>query len=432
MKLPGLKTGVSIRPEPPPPLKLWRDPAPSKTDGGKIPPRLIPRLKSGALGGGISKFLKEKKDEGLLRKLRPASLRRGGRIRFGEKEYIDLSSNDYLGLSNHPKLIEAAREALETYGAGTSASRLLSGDLDICHRLEEAVAKFKGKEAALVFNSGYQANVGILSALFGEEDVIFSDKLNHASIVDGLILSGARFFRFSHNDMGRLESLLVKERAKFKNALLITETIFSMDGDRPDLKSLAALKEKFNCKLMVDEAHATGIFGKNGSGIVEEEGLTDKVDLIMGTFGKALGSFGAYLAASGEMIEYMVNRCRSFIYSTALPPATIAANLAAVELVKSEPHRRQKLLSSADNFRNALGKKGFNIKGSSQIIPVIIGESRAAVKIAEALQEKGYWALPIRPPTVPQGQARLRFSLSYDHDAATLERLADDISEVSI
>lgn len=375
-------------------------------------------------------FLKEKKDEGLLRKLRPASSRRGGKIRFGKKEYIDLSSNDYLGLSSHPKLIEAAREALETYGAGSPASRLLSGDLDICHRLEEAVAKFKGKEAALVFNSGYQANVGILSALFGAGDAIFSDKLNHASIIDGLVLSGARFFRFSHNDIGRLESLLVKERAKFKNALLITETIFSMDGDRPDLKGLTALKEKFDCKLMVDEAHATGIFGKNGSGVVEEEGLTEKVDLIMGTFGKALGSFGAYLAAPAETIEYMVNKCRSFIYSTALPPAVIAANLAAIELVKSEPHRRRKLLSSADNLRNAFGKKGFNVKGSSQIIPVIIGESRAAVKMAEALREKGYWALPIRPPTVPQGEARLRFSLSFDHDATMLKKLVDDIAAV--
>ena len=216
----------------------------------------------------IEKFLKEASEEGLLRKLRPAASRRNGRIRFGDKKYIDLSSNDYLGLSSHPKMIEAAKKGAEMYGTGSSASRLLSGDLEICHELEDRIAKFKGKEKALIFNSGYQANVGILSALYGEGDVIFSDKLNHASIVDGLMLSRARFFRFSHNDATHLEMLLAKERPKFKNALIITETIFSMDGDSPDLKSLVALKEKFNCALMVDEAHATGIFGESGSGVV--------------------------------------------------------------------------------------------------------------------------------------------------------------------
>ncbi|MDO8525836.1 MAG: 8-amino-7-oxononanoate synthase [Candidatus Omnitrophota bacterium] len=379
----------------------------------------------------IEDFLNQRKEEGLLRKLRPAHIRRAGRIHFGDKEYIDLSSNDYLGLSNHPKMIETAREAAGIYGVGSSASRLLSGDLEICHELEERIAEFKGKEAALIFNSGYQANVGILSALYGEGDCIFSDKLNHASIVDGLALSGAKFFRFSHNDTTHLEALLEKERAKFKNALIITETIFSMDGDRPGLKGLVGLKKKFDCKLMVDEAHATGIFGKNGSGVVEEESLTDEVDLIMGTFGKALGSFGAYLASSGQIIEYMINRCRSFIYSTALSPITIACNLAAIDLIEKEPRRREELLKRAHYFRNALEGKGFNVRGSSQIVPVIMGENQAAVRMAEALQAKGYWALPIRPPTVPEGEARLRFSLTYDHDIATLEKLANDIAAMS-
>ncbi|MFA5143216.1 MAG: 8-amino-7-oxononanoate synthase [Candidatus Omnitrophota bacterium] len=380
----------------------------------------------------IEFFLKERNREGLLRRLRPATARKGGKICFGKKEYIDLSSNDYLGLSSHPKLIEAVLASAAAYGVGASASRLLSGDLEIYHRLEERIAKFKGKEAALVFNTGYQANVGVLSALYGEGDCIFSDKLNHASIVDGLALSGARFFRFSHNDMEHLELLLLKERPKFKNALIITETIFSMDGDRPDLKGLVALKERFGCALMVDEAHATGIFGKNGSGMVEEEGLADKVDLIMGTFGKALGSFGAYIASSGAMIEYMVNKCRSFIYSTALPPVVIACNIAAIELIKEEPFRRVELLNKAGHFRGLLKEKGLEIKGTSQIVPVIVGENRAAVKMAEALQAKGYWALPIRPPTVPKGEARLRFSLVFDHDDAILERLADDIANIRI
>ncbi len=380
----------------------------------------------------IEDFLNQRKEKGLLRELHPARIRRAGRICFKDKEYIDLSSNDYLGLSNHPKMIEAAREAAEMYGVGSSASRLLSGDLDICHSLEKKVAQFKGKKAALIFNSGYQANVGILSALYDKGDCIFSDKLNHASIVDGLMLSGAKFFRFSHNDTGRLETLLEKERKKSKNALIITETIFSMDGDRPDLRELVELKERFDCKLMVDEAHATGIFGKNGSGLVEEEGLTEKVDLIMGTFSKALGSFGAYLASSGQIIEYMVNKCRSFIYSTALSPITIACNLEAVDLIEKEPHRREELLKRADYFRNALKDKGFNVNGSSQIVPVIIGSNRAVVKMAEALKEKGYWALPIRPPTVPEGEARLRFSLTFDHEITVLEKLVNDVGEIRI
>jgi len=378
----------------------------------------------------IAQLLRERSEEGSLRRLKAASSRHGGKIYFGNKEYVDFSSNDYLGLSGHPKMIAAAKEAAEIYGVGSSASRLLSGDLEICHKLEERTAEFKGKPAALVFNSGYQANVGIISALYGEGDCIFSDKLNHASIIDGLVLSGAKFFRFQHNDADHLEALLSKERSKFKSALIITETMFSMDGDRPDLATLVRLKEKFDCALMVDEAHATGIFGRSGSGVVEEEGLTDKVDLIMGTFGKALGSFGAYLAASREIIEYMVNKCRSFIYSTALPPAIIACNLAALEIVKDEPNRRRELLRCAEYFRRALKEKGLEVRGASQIIPVIIGENRATASIAEALQEKGYWVLPIRPPTVPKGEARLRFSLSFDHKQDIVNKLIEDIAAV--
>jgi 7-keto-8-aminopelargonate synthetase-like enzyme len=246
------------------------------------------------------------------------------------------------------------------------------------------------------------------------------------------MLSGAKFFRYSHNDMVHLEALLKKERSKFKRALIITETIFSMDGDRPELKNLTELKKRFNCDLMVDEAHATGIFGKNGSGVIEQEDLTSEVDIIMGTFGKALGSFGAYIAASKPLVEYMVNICRSFIYSTSLPPAVMACNLAAIDVVKEEPWRREKLLKSAGYFREMLKEKGFNVIGSSQIVPIIVGENHATVQMAEALQAKGYWVLPIRPPTVPQGQARLRFSLTCDHDIAALERLTNDIAKIKI
>ena len=228
----------------------------------------------------IDEFLTTRAEKGLLRNLRPISFRRNGRICLNKKEYIDFSSNDYLGLSEHPKLIAETKLALDKFGTASSASRLMSGDLEIHHQLEEKVAQFKHKEAGLVFNSGYQANLGIISSLYGRGDCIFSDRFNHASILDGIFLSGAKLFRFQHNDADNLESLLKKHRHRFNKGLIITETIFSMDGDMPVLKDLVYLKEKYNCEIFVDEAHATGIFGKNGAGIVEQEEshLTNRLD----------------------------------------------------------------------------------------------------------------------------------------------------------
>jgi 8-amino-7-oxononanoate synthase len=379
----------------------------------------------------VGQFLQDKKEKGLLRVLRPARFRKEGKIYFKDKALIDFSSNDYLGLSTHPELREAAIKTIETLGLGSSASRLLSGDLDIHHELEKKIASFKEKETALAFNSGYQANLGIISALFGKGDAIFSDKLNHASIIDGMKLSGAKFFRFRHNDIEHLESLLRKERNNYKKTLIITETIFSMEGDKPPLKEITSLKDKYSCMLMVDEAHATGVFGEKGRGVVEEMDLAGRIELIMGTFGKALGSFGAYIACSSKLKDYLVNSARSFIYSTSLPPALIGANLASLDLVDKEPFRRQALLENSKYFRRELKKEGFKIRGTSQIVPVIFGDSESAVKISRDLQEKGYWALPIRPPTVPEGEARIRFSLTYHHTKDILEKLVDDISKIS-
>jgi len=377
--------------------------------------------------GRIEGFLKEGKENGLIRGLRPADSRHEGKIFFNGREYLDFSSNDYLGLSDHPKLKNASKEAIEKFGTSASASRLLSGDLSIHHELEEATAVFKGKERSLVYNSGYQANLGIISALCREGDAIFSDKLSHASIIDGILLSGARSFRFKHNDAAHLESLLEKERNRFKEALIITETVFSMDGDRCPLREIVDLKEKYGCRLLVDEAHATGVFGKNGSGVVEEEGLSERVDMIMGTFSKALGSFGAYIATSGRIKDFLVNKSRSFIYSTALPPSVIAVNLAGLQLIKEEPWRRKDLLENSGYFRRGLLKRGFTVKGSSQIIPTITGDSKKAVEVSRDLQNMGYWVLPIRPPTVPKGGSRLRFSLTCRHKKEALERLIYDI-----
>jgi len=378
----------------------------------------------------IDNLLTQRKANGLLRVLRPADLRKDGKIYYDGAELFDFSSNDYLALSGHPKLKEASKSAVDSLGVSASASRLLSGDLKIHHQLEDRVAEFKGKESALVFNSGYQANIGIISALYDKSDAIFCDRLSHASIIDAVRQSGAKLVRFSHNDLDHLESLLKKESQKFKNRLVVTETVFSMDGDKPSLKELVDIKDRYNCFLMVDEAHATGIFGPNGAGVVEEQGLSDQIELIMGTFSKALGSFGGYLACSEKVKQYLINSCRSFIYSTALPPAVIAADIEAVNIVRDEPLRRKTLLANADYFRTRLREEGFDVKGSSQIVPLVVADTDRVSHLSLQLQQSGYWVLPIRPPTVPQGQARLRFSLTYHHTRQVLEELANRIVEV--
>jgi len=379
--------------------------------------------------GRVEEFLKKRQEDNLLRVLKPATSRGQGLRLSKGREFIDLSSNDYLGFTTHPKLKGASKEVVDRLGVGSSGSRLLSGDLDIFHELEEEIAQFKGKEKALIFNSGYQANVGIISAFCSRGDAIFSDKLNHASIIDGIVLSRAKFFRFAHFDLNHLEHLLKEQRHKFKEALIITESVFSMDGDKPALGELASLKEKYNCKLMVDEAHATGIFGKSGAGVAEEEGVVGKIDIIMGTFSKALGSFGGYVACSKSLVDYLINTARSFIYSTALPPSVIATNLASLELVKEEPERRKDLINNASYFHKCLKNLGFKIKGSSQIVPLIVSDNQKVIKISEELKRKGYWVLPIRPPTVPRGESRLRFSLTINHSKEILEKLIKDLCQ---
>lgn len=377
----------------------------------------------------IRKFLNERKNDSSLRTLNKVSRLGEGRILVDGREYINFSSNDYLGLAYSPRLVAAAAEVLSNV-VGSSASRLMTGSLELHHRLEERTAQFKNKPAALVFNSGYQANVGIISALCGKEDCVFSDRLNHASIVDGIKLSGARFFRFRHNDTEHLEELLKRHRKDFKGALIVTETVFSMDGDIAPLDEIATLKVKYDSMLMVDEAHATGVFGKEGSGISEEQGVSQNIDIIMGTFSKALGGFGAYAAASKEICDYLINACRSFIYSTSLPEAIIAANIAALEVVKEEPFRREKLLLNAARLRRTLKGRGFSVGGESQIIPVVIGDNKTTVIMSEELKQKGYWVTPVRPPTVPLGEARLRISLTYDHSEEVLDKFADDLSKI--
>jgi len=371
----------------------------------------------------IDSFLNERRDAGLYRSLRVVEARCGGRVTIEGREYWDFSSNDYLGLSQHPALIAAGKAALDKYGAGSCASRLLGGSIAVHHELENAIARLKGKDAALVFNSGYQANVAIISALYGEDDLIICDKFIHASILDGVALSGAKLLRFKHNDVHHLKDILIKERGSFKNCLIITESVFSMDGDYAPLQNIVEVKEKYHCDIMVDEAHATGVFGKNGAGLVNELGLSNKVELLMGTLGKALGAAGAYLAADKNIIEYLINTSRGFIFSTAPAPAASAAALAALKLLQDEPWRREKLLDNAAYFRSQLTAKGFTVYGDTQIVPVILNDNFKALEKAKQLQQQGFWVMAVRPPTVPANTARLRFSLTAQIERNILDEL---------
>lgn len=378
----------------------------------------------------LDRYLGERQSNGLMRQLRPAENRGGGRVCVGGREYYDFSSNDYLGLSDHPKLKEASINATQQYGTGSSASRLLSGDIEIFHELEERTAKLKGKERALLFSSGYQANVGVVAAFCGKGDAVFCDRLSHASILDGAAMSGAKLIRFRHNDAEHLEDLLKKRGGDFARRLIVTESIFSMDGDKGAIGEIADVGRRYGCMVMADEAHATGVFGPGGSGVVAEAGASEKVDIVMGTFSKALGSFGGYVAGDSKIIDYLINACRSFIYTTALPGAVAGANIAALKLLDAEPERRKILLGNAEYFRGCLIAKGLEVLGESQIVPVVVGDADRAVRMSERLREDGFWVLPIRPPTVPEGSSRLRFSVTYGHSREVLMALCEKTAEV--
>ncbi len=375
----------------------------------------------------MNKFLLEREKAGILRSLAPLTRLGRGWVRLldSEDRLLDFSSNDYLALSEHPEVIAASIKYLEMFGAGAGSARLMSGDLEINHLLEEKIAELKSKEAALTFGSGYLANIGIIPALVGRGDLIITDRLSHASIYDGCLLSGARTIRFRHNDLTHLEQILQEKRNEFNSCVVVVESIYSMDGDRCPLVELVLLKKRFNFLLMVDEAHATGLYGENGAGIIEEDNVSQEVDIAMGTFGKALGSYGAYAAASREFVDFLVNKARTFIYSTALPPAVVGATLASLYLVESEPQFRIDLHAKVAFFKKQLRKNGFKgDTGPSQIIPVMVGDSAKALAIAEELQKNHIYVKAVRPPTVPEGSARLRFSITRYHQEEDLKRCA--------
>jgi 8-amino-7-oxononanoate synthase len=350
----------------------------------------------------------------------------GGKVRVDGQVLLNLSSNDYLGLAQDPRLSAAAQTAAARWGTGAGASRLVVGNLALHEAVEAQLAAFKGTAAAVIFPTGYMANVGTITALTGPGDVIFSDRLNHASIYDGIKLSGASLQRFRHRDLDHLEKLL-QEQGGARRRLIITDSVFSVDGDLAPLAEIAALKARYGAWLMIDEAHATGVFGARGTGLAEALGVAQAVDIHLGTFSKALGSQGGYVAGDRRLVDYLHNRARSFIYSTALAPPVLGAIGEALEIVAQEPERRDYLLGKAAGWRRGFRAAGLDILGSeTQIIPVLVGENDRTLEFAGQLKAQGLMAVALRPPTVPAGKARVRFSLTAAHapeDLAEAQRI---------
>lgn len=348
----------------------------------------------------------------------------GGRYQTDRRVWLNFSSNDYLDLARDPRVIAASQAALARYGVGSTSSRVVTGTLPLHDQLEEALARHKGYPAALVFGSGYLANSGMLPALVGRKDIVFADRLIHASLIDGIRRSGATLRRFAHNDDAALEQLLQKPTSGRR--LVVTESVFSMDGDLAPLPELAALAAAHDALFMVDEAHATGVFGPCGAGRVQAEGIAAQTPLCMGTLSKALGGYGGYVACSDLFRQHFVQSARSFIYSTAPPPAILGAALGALDVLSEEPERGAQLLARAADFRAVLRDAGFDLlQSESQIIPILVGDNERALLFSETLRAEGIVAVAIRPPTVPPGKARIRLSLTWAHRPEDLAYAAD-------
>lgn len=369
------------------------------------------------------------REQGLYRALRPMPAV-GGVFHHEGERWLNFSSNDYLDLAREERVREAAHGALDRWGTGATASRLMTGHLELHEALEERLAAFLSTEAALVFGSGFLANLGVLTALTGPGDLILADKLNHASLVDGMRLSGARWMRYRHNDPAHLEQLLIENPVKGR-CLIVTDSVFSMDGDVAPLEEIARLARKHGALLMVDEAHAIGTQGEGGRGCCH--GLDPALwpDFLVGTFSKSLASYGGFVACASPWRELLVNRARSFIYSTGLPPASVAAALEALAILEERPAMAEDLRSRARNFADRLGRVGLSILGGdSQILALMVGDNERAVALSERLRASRLLATAIRPPTVPRGTARLRLSVTLAHSASDLDAAADLISSI--
>lgn len=383
-------------------------------------------------GDGFLAHELERLDEaGLRRHLRVVEEAQDARLLVGGKSVISLCSNNYLGLANHPALAEAAARAARDLGVGAGASRLVSGSMRIHAELEEQLASFKGVEAALLFNSGYHANLGVIAAAVGAEDAVFSDELNHASLIDGCRLSRARVCIYRHADVSSLEELL--RGTKARRRLIVTDSIFSMEGDAAPLREICDLAERYGCMVMVDEAHATGVVGPNGGGLAEELGVQQRVTIQMGTLGKALGCFGAYVAGSRRLVDFLINTARTLIFTTALPPPVVAAASVALDIVGKEPERREAVRRNALRLRTGLRDCGYEIgRAETHIVPVIIGDPNATMRLSDFLFDHGVLAQGIRPPTVPPGTSRIRATVMATHSDRDIDAAISAFREAAL
>jgi 8-amino-7-oxononanoate synthase len=349
-------------------------------------------------------------------------------VRIGDRRLRNFCSNDYLGLSHHPAVVRAAADCMTQFGFGAGAAHLVSGHTREHHALEEELAAFTGRQRALLFSTGYMANLGVVSALLQRGQLVLADRLNHASLLDAARVCGARLRRYAHADAAGAAQMLEDRAAA---ALIVTDGVFSMDGDLAPLPQLARLAAAHDCALMVDDAHGLGVIGERGRGTLEATGTLSAVPILVGTLGKAFGSFGAFVAGDGALIEYLLQRARTYIYTTALPPAVAAASRAALRLAQSESWRRERLLALVQRFRAAAAALGVPLSCSSTPIqPLIVGDSARALALSDALASAGFWVAAIRPPTVPRGGARLRITFSAAHREADVDALADTLGRL--
>ena len=367
------------------------------------------------------------KEKGRYRFLRRLSTPQDARIVIEGREVLNFSSNNYLGLANHPEVVEALARCAGRYGVGSGASRLICGHMDVHAELEEAVARFKGTESCLTFSAGYMANLGILSTLGDSDATIFSDEWNHASIVDGCRLSRARVEVYRHADVTHLEDLLRASSARRK--IVVTDSVFSMDGDVAPLPDLVEAKDRHGAILVVDDAHATGVLPPHGRGSADHFGLSGRVEILMGTFSKALGTYGAYLCSTRRMVDYFVNKCRPFIFNTGLPPAIAGATLASLGLLTREPGRLASLWENARLFRAEMEARGRSAGSDTAIVPILVGADGDTMAVSRALFDRGVFVHGIRPPTVPEGTGRLRLTLMATHTAGMVRTAAARIDE---
>jgi len=379
----------------------------------------------------IEERLEELRELGLYRRMRMVSGPQGPRVLLDGKPVLLMCSNNYLGLADHPRVRQAAADAAMRWGVGAGASRLVSGNMTIHRRLEERLAAFEGSEACVLFGSGYLANLGMIPILAGAGGVVLSDRLNHASIIDGCRLARAETVVYDHCDTDHLAWAL--RQAEGREALIVTDSVFSMDGDVAPLGEIVELARRHGARVMVDEAHATGMLGAGGRGAVAEAGLEGEVDAVVGTLGKALGSYGAYVCCSASLAQYAINRARSLIFSTAPPPPAAAGALAALDLLEEQPRRVERLRANADCLRGELSREGFEVAGSAtQIIPLVIGDPELALRMCEAAIEEGVFAQAIRPPTVPEGTSRLRLAVMASHSRSELRQAASMLARAAL